>query len=155
MYVYCWDQDSSYKYWIYLLWTFIWKSISLHFNMVESLCHMTNIMIWSCDKCWSRMSELVFSCVYMAQGLLISHTCQRQIEVHVSKTLKDKQCRLVRCVKCSDCGKDYIGETTRPLGVKIQRTNWWRFPQCNHQSEHTSTTAQQYTLCYVKILIKG
>ena len=52
------------------------------------------------------------------------------------KTKKEKQFGVVHSVRCSDCDKEYIGETSRILGTKVRGTYWWKISKVCHYRTH-------------------
>ena len=68
------------------------------------------------------------------------------------KSQKEKQCGVVYSVKCSECDQEYIGETARMLGTRLQEnTDGKHFNSAI--TEHTSSTGHCYTVDDIKILV--
>ena len=60
---------------------------------------------------------------------------------------------MVYSVKCGWCEKEYIGKVARTLEVKFKEHMNGKHPN-SVIIEHTSTIGHQYTMAYVKVLVK-
>ena len=86
---------------------------------------------------------------------LLPQTFNTLRSLWVSKSKREKQCGVVYSVKCNECDKEYVCETTRMLGTRFREQTQ---SDGNHPNsaieEHTSSTSHHYTLDDTKILVK-